>query len=372
MNQLKIFTFGASVLLSFIITRTLGQERPQTPKAPLPYQVLEVNYQVKEDTSVHLSATLTLPKGKGPFKAILIIGGSGQTSRNQPVYNHQMMFVLSDFLTREGFATLRFDDRGAGKSTIGSKKISEMTESDYLNDARAGLEFLKRHTMINHNKIGIIGHSAGASQGIVLSTEPRNNVWFSILLGGAVNNYPHMIVAQQSKLMAKASGKSARLQQADSAFVAKSIYYTINEPSYDKRMHAIRKIADEELQKLSAQEQEELRKGFYTRVNILSSEQFYVAANQNQHDHLLEVKCPVLIILGENDLNVDPKYYGPKMLASMAANFNPKSKLVILPGISHMMQFSKTGLFAEAKEIDETISTKVLDVISAWIDTLLK
>lgn len=348
----------------------LAQTRPQTPVEPLSYQNVEVNYQVSTDTAVHLAATLTIPRGSGPFPAILIIGGSGQTSRNQPIYNHQMMFVLSDYFTKMGFATLRFDDRGAGKSTLGSKKISQLTEQDFLADAKAGLDFLKSQPQVDANKVGIVGHSAGATQGLILSADLSNGVWFSVMLAGAINNFPHQIVAHQSKVMAKISGKSERLRIADSAFVARSIYHTVNQPAYDQRLKAITAIATEELNKLSPEEQAELKKSFDTRINILSSELFYAAAQHKSQDPLLKVKCPVLIILGSNDLNVDASLYEPKMKKSMEKNPNPKSKLIVIPGLSHLMQHSKTGLFEESKDIEQTIDIQVLTILGDWISKL--
>lgn len=277
------------------------------------------------------------------------------------------MLVLSDFLTKQGFATLRFDDRGAGKSTLGTKKYNKLVESDYLADAAAGLDFLKSNSLINAGKIGIVGQSAGATQGLVLAADDENKIWFSIMLAGAVNNYPHMIVAQQSKLMAKVSGKSNHVQEVDSSFIARSIYFTINESSYDERVKAIQAIADQELAKLTPLERDEVKKSFDTRVRILSSEQFHTAAQQKQEDPLLKVKCPVLILLGGNDLNVDANYYAPRMRASMQKNYHPKSQLYVLPGINHMMQNSKTGLSEESKDIVETINSKVLEIIASWL-----
>lgn len=347
-----------------------AQDRPQTPIEPFAYKSIEVAYQVKTDTSVHLAATLTIPEGKGKFPAILIIGGSGQTHRDQPYHNHRMMLVLSDFLTKQGFATLRFDDRGAGKSTAGTKKYNQLVESDYLADAAAGIDFLKNHASVDPNKIGIIGHSAGATQGLILASDADHNIQFSIMLAGAVNNYPHLIVAQQSKLMAKAANRSQSIQTADSTFVSKSSYHTINEPIYEKRLAAIKSIAEDELSHLSPAEQAIVKKSFDTRVNILSSEQFHVAAREKKVDYLLKVKCPVLILLGDKDLNVDANYYGAQMSKSMKKNYNKKSKLYILPGINHLMQFSKTGLSEESKDITETINQKILELIGDWLSKI--
>ena len=56
--------------------------RPQTPKKPYPYDESEVTYENKQD-KIKLAATLTLPKGNGPFPAVVLITGSGSQDRNE-------------------------------------------------------------------------------------------------------------------------------------------------------------------------------------------------------------------------------------------------------------------------------------------------
>lgn len=369
-TTLYIFAVFLSSLTGLLTAK--GQERPQTPKPPFPYRSVDVSYTVKTDTAVHLAASLTIPAGKGPFPAVLIIGGSGQVSRDQPFYNHKTMWVLADFLTRQGFATLRFDDRGAGKSTGGSKKWNELTEADLVADAAAGFDFLKQYPSIDPGKIGIIGHSAGARQGVEIASQEGRNAYFAIMLAGAIESFPHDIVAHQSKLMARAAGQSATAQKADSSFMARAIYYTVNEPSYEKRKTEIQRIADEELKTIPSPERETVTKGFYTRVNILSSGQFHEAAQAKQEDWLLKIKCPVLIINGDRDLNVDAKAYAPKMAASLKKNYNKKSSQYILPGINHMLQQGKTGLSEESNEIEETINPQILAILGKWLTDLSK
>jgi pimeloyl-ACP methyl ester carboxylesterase len=341
--------------------------RPQTPKPPFPYQAIEVNYQVPTDTSVHLAATLTLPEGKAPFPAILIIGGSGQTSRDQPFYEHRMMLVLADYLTKQGYATLRFDDRGAGKSTAGSKKMRELVEEDFIADAAAGIDFLKKHVSIDPNKIGVVGQSAGAGQGLALACQKDKNLKFAIMLAGAAALPPHTIVAHQSKMVSRWGGNSAIAQQADSNFVNRSIYYTKNEPSYERRFEAIKKTADEELAKIPQPEREKLQKGFASRTHILSSEQFYKAAQEKKKDLLLEVTCPVLIINGDKDVLVDGPYHNSLMKASLKKNFNKKSEIHLLKDINHMLQKANTGLTEESEFIEETINPEILSIVGKWL-----
>ncbi len=91
-------------------------ERPQTPKPPFDYKVEEVAFDNPVETDVHLAGTLTLPKGKGPFPAAILITGSGAQNRDETILGHKPFAVIADHLTKHGIAVLRYDDRGVGGS----------------------------------------------------------------------------------------------------------------------------------------------------------------------------------------------------------------------------------------------------------------
>jgi hypothetical protein len=59
-------------------------KRPQEPRRPFPYDEEEVAYENKKD-GVRLAGTLTLPKGAGPFPALLPIPGSGVHGREETI-----------------------------------------------------------------------------------------------------------------------------------------------------------------------------------------------------------------------------------------------------------------------------------------------
>ena len=113
--------------------------RPQEPKKPYPYTETEVAY-ANPRAGVTLAGTLTTPKGKGPFPAVLLILGSGRLERDEVVANHKIFLVLSDYLTRRGLAVLRVDKRGLGKS---SGDYTLATSEDLADDVLAGVEFLR-------------------------------------------------------------------------------------------------------------------------------------------------------------------------------------------------------------------------------------
>ncbi|MGA8352420.1 MAG: alpha/beta fold hydrolase, partial [Isosphaeraceae bacterium] len=131
--------------------------RPQTPKAPFPYKVVEVSYQNKAG-GVTLAGTLTEPEGQGPFPALILISGSGAQDRDETLFEHKPFLVLADTLTRRGIAVLRVDGRGVGGS---SGSTSSSTSDDFAGDVLAGMAFLRTRSEIDPRRIGLVGHSQG-------------------------------------------------------------------------------------------------------------------------------------------------------------------------------------------------------------------
>ena len=142
--------------------------RPQEPIKPYSYYSENVKFKNEEDNIV-LAGTLTMPNKKGNFTVVVLISGSGPQNRNEEIAGHKPFLVLADYLTKNGIAVLRFDDRGTAKST-GSFKNS--TTFDFAKDVESAIKYLKNRTEINKNKIGLLGHSEG---GIVASIVASKN-----------------------------------------------------------------------------------------------------------------------------------------------------------------------------------------------------
>ena len=86
-------------------------KRPQTPKKPYPYDEVEVTYQNQQD-KITFGATLTVPRGAGPFPAVVLITGSGLEDRNEALFGHQPFLVLADYLTRSSARKTAMPRRG--------------------------------------------------------------------------------------------------------------------------------------------------------------------------------------------------------------------------------------------------------------------
>ena len=109
--------------------------------------------------AVTLAGTLSIPEGKGPFPAFVMVTGSGLQNRDEELLGFKPFAVITDYLVRRGIATLRYDDRGAGGST---GNIAMATTADFADDALAGVALLASRPEIDHAHIGIFGHSEGA------------------------------------------------------------------------------------------------------------------------------------------------------------------------------------------------------------------
>jgi fermentation-respiration switch protein FrsA (DUF1100 family) len=82
---------------------------------------------------------------------------------------------------------------------------------------------------------------------------------------------------------------------------------------------------------------------------------------------LARVKCPVLALTGEKDLQVPPKENLQAISAALKAAGNDNVTLIELPGLNHLFQTANTGSPREYGEIQETISPVALKMIGDWL-----
>jgi alpha/beta superfamily hydrolase len=128
--------------------------------------------------NVDLYGTLLVPE-KETKNAILIIAGSGTTDRDgntKPIYSNDVLKKLAEELTGLGFATLRYDKRGVGKSISDSMKPENLRFEQYISDASEWISFLKK----SYDDITVLGHSQGALVGMMAIQSNSVNRFISL------------------------------------------------------------------------------------------------------------------------------------------------------------------------------------------------
>ena len=188
-------------------------KRPQNPVAPFPYAQEDVTYDNPAAQGVTLAGTLTLPKGDGPFPAVILISGSGPQNRDEELLGHKPFLVIADHFTRNGIAVLRFDDRGVGQST---GDFATATSADFATDVQAGVEYLKTRKEINARKIGLAGHSEGGLIAPMVAAKSADVAFIVLMAGPGVSG--DKVIRLQSRLISKAEGKSEQEIKADDNF----------------------------------------------------------------------------------------------------------------------------------------------------------
>lgn len=338
--------------------------RPQEPAKPYPYASEEVTFENEKD-KITLAGTLTLPKKEGRFPVVVLITGSGQQNRDEELEGHKPFLVLSDYLTRNGIAVLRYDDRGAGQS---NGNFNTATTVDFASDVSSAIKYLQTRKEIDQKKIGLIGHSEGGMIAPMVAGKSKD-IAFIVLLAGPGIPGDQLLLLQQT-LIAKASGfsnadikKSNDMNKGAFDIVIKSInskqlktdlinYYT-QILKDNPNAETPEGMSEEDFVKL--------------QVNQFASPWTQYFIKYNPAPALEKVKCPVLAINGEKDLQVPPKENLEAIKKALTRGGNKTVTTKGLPGLNHFFQESKTGSPQEYAVIEETFSPTALKVILQWI-----
>lgn len=326
--------------------------RPQDPVKPYPYREEEVSYSNKSAPGVTLAATLTLPQGAGPFPAVVLITGSGPQNRNEEIFNHRPFLVLADYLTRRGIAVLRADDRGIGKST---GDFATATTLDFATDAEAGIAFLKTRPEINHNKIGLVGHSEGGVIAPMVAARNHDVAFIVMMAGTGVRG--DQVLVEQTRLIEIANGAPAERAQKDADRERELLQFA--EQAKDAA------ALQSELQQKMGTNMTEAQVGAV--VKQLSSPWFRYFLTYDPAAALRKTICPVLVLNGEKDVQVSPAQNLPAIRKALEQAGNTHFEIDELPGLNHLFQTTKTGSPREYAQIDETISPVALKKIADWL-----
>jgi pimeloyl-ACP methyl ester carboxylesterase len=329
----------------------LEPRRPQNPVKPYPYREEEVTYENRAQ-NVTLAATLTLPQGKGPFPAVVLITGSGPQDRDESLMGHKPFLVLSDDLTRRGIAVLRADDRGTGKST---GVFAAATTADFATDTEAGIAYLETRREIDLHRIGLIGHSEGAIVAPMIAARDKDVAFIVMMAGSGVPG--NEILVAQLEAIEEASGKSH--EEATKDGIRERQLLNIVESEKDPAALE---------QKLKTKMTGEMPKEqIDAEIKVLTSPWFRYFMTYDPAPALRKVKCPVLAIGGSKDRQVPPQQNLPAIRRALEEGGNQHFAVKELPGLNHLFQTATTGAPSEYAQIEETISPLALETISSWI-----
>ncbi|SKB80826.1 hypothetical protein SAMN05660226_03200 [Parapedobacter luteus] len=346
-----------------------SDERPQEPQPPFPYHIEEVSVS-NRDAGITLAGTLTRPLGGGPFPAVVLISGSGAQNRDEELFGHKPFWVIADYLTRHGYAVLRCDDRGVGAST---GNFAAATTADFASDASAAVDFLRSAAAIDPGGIGLLGHSEGGMAAAMVAGT-RSDIAFLVLLASPGVPLDSLLMTQ-TRMIGAASGLSPAQLSANARLNRQLYDLVIGEDNPD--------VLDSKLEGF-------LSSSLQAAINdsTITADEATAAVNRQKAQintpwmryflrfdpakYLSRVKCPVLALNGDKDLQVAAQENLAGIAAALQAAGNDEITIKVLPGLNHLFQESETGLPAEYRTISQTISPTVLQTIAQWLDQYVR
>ncbi len=338
------------------------KKRPQEPKKPYPYKIEEVKFINKKATNITLSGTLTLPKNIEKPAIAILISGSGPQDRNEEILGHKPFLVISDYLTKNGIAVLRYDDRGVAQSE-GTQK--DATSADFATDVEAAISYLKTRTDIDTHKIGLIGHSEGGFIAPMVASKNKE-IAFIVLLAGTGTDGAKVLRSQANKSFELAGVSKEHIDFNDN--LSKEIYQFVKT---EKNIEKLKEKITNYLNKAKKNAPKTLSKELTDtvikqQVKTITSPWMRYFIKTNPEQFLNKVTCPVLALNGSKDFQV---------IADLNLNGIEKSLIKTndvtiekLKGLNHLFQTCETGAFDEYANIEETFSPKALEIITNWIN----
>lgn len=332
--------------------------RPQEPAKPYPYLTEDITFKNSKD-GISLAGTLTMPKSGAKFPAVILVSGSGPQNRDEEIFNHKPFLVLADHLTRNGIAVLRFDDRGVARSE-GNFKTA--TIDDFMTDVKSAVDYLKSRKEIDASKVGLVGHSEG---GIIAPSLAATSADLSFIVLLAAPGIPgnELLLLQKERIESQMGVPPAAVQANQK--LLRGAYEIIlateaDDPELQRKLTTYfqtgtgGQVPESQLNKI---------------IDQISSPWMVGLLKYRPASVFQKVKCPVLAINGEKDLQVPaPENLGGIQSALTQAG-NKKVTVKSFPNLNHLLQECKTGAIGEYAEIEQTISPLVLDEITRWLSS---
>lgn len=347
---------------TFSVSRAAAEE-PE-PEEPPPYRADEVSF---ESGDIHLEGTLTVPEGSGPFPGVVLITGSGPQDRDEVVAGFPIFRVLSDHLTRQGIAVLRYDDRGVGGST-GS--VSASTSSDFAGDALAGLARLSGHPDVDPDRVGLVGHSEGA---IVapLAAARSDAVRFVVLLAGSTVPGTEILYVQSAAIQ-RASGVPEDRIEWNTDF-QRRLFAALEagdglDPFREELGAALREgIAEmpEEQRAAIGDVDAYVQTQIDGQIDRVETPWFRYFLTYDPAEGLRGTRVPALALFGGLDLQVVVDQNRPPLEEALAGN--PDVTVEVIPQANHLFQAATTGSPAEYALLEHDFIEGFLDTVSDWI-----
>jgi pimeloyl-ACP methyl ester carboxylesterase len=387
------------------LRRSSGKETAASPAAATASSAELTTYHtepvklVSQPGDVPLAGTLSIPDGRGPFPAAVLLSDMGGHDRDARQGDYRLFAGMAAALARQGIAVLRLDDRGVGQSGGSS---TQATAADLVRDAQTALSYLRQRPTLDPARAGFIGHGEGgnvallaaaqpvppafvvtlAASGLVglellaSQPEPVANPADTARAGAARRQAWAEVVGKAAQLRASGSNaaqvetylaqqrlkiKSEERRQAEATLkFRRSMFEIVRQTANDDQAQAI--VVNMLRQRYPDQDAALAR----ARAAQFTTPWYRYYLRFDPQPALADVQCPVLLLQGTDDAEVN----ATANLAALEKGLRNNKRVTTrrLPGVNHWFQTPKSEQLAAADgSVDPVISPLMLDAVRDWV-----
>lgn len=286
----------------------------------------EKTYQASE-VSVNplLNGTLLLPNEVENPPLLILIAGSGPTDRNgnQPMMQNNSLKYLAEALSKNGLATFRFDKRIIAQMKTGTLDENTLSFDDFVAD----VDSIKAYFKSDFSKMYLIGHSEGALIGTLAAHKNASGL---VTIAGA--GRPIDLILQEQ--------------------IGKQAPYLVEEMRINFGL---------------LREGKSIEKVNPNLISIFRpSIQNYMRSwlKYNPTEELAKLNIPILVVSGENDIQV------PMSDGDLLYGANDQAEWVLITGMNHVLKIVPEEFAANIQSYNKTdlpVSEDLVKEITTFI-----
>jgi dienelactone hydrolase len=301
-------------------------------------QYIEREVVVGSGTPYALPGTLTMPVGKGPFPAVVLVHGSGAQTRDEDFMGKKVFRDLAVGLAAKGVAVLRYDKRTLVHTGKAQSNMQMTVKEETIEDALAAVDLLARTEGIDAQHVYLLGHS----------------------LGGMLS--PRIVAADRDKKIAGVVVMAGNSRPLEDVIVDQFEYFAkLNPVESVKQQLAMWKEQAAILKEKDFSAETAVQKGFKLGAPAYWADlrDFHAAEASKEQD------LPRLVLQGEADYQVTVEdFEGWKK--ALAGKTNTEFKLY--PKLNHFFVEEEGKLATPQSQMQPgNVPAYVIEDIAAWI-----
>jgi dienelactone hydrolase len=289
-----------------------------------------------------LRGALTMPAGRGPFPAVVLVAGSGAHDLDETVVGNKPFRDMAEGLAKAGIASLRYDKRTFDYAQKIAVNPDFTIDDEVTDDALAALDLLAKQKQVDPRRLFVLGHSLGAQLAPrIARRDPR--LAGVIMLAAPARSFLDLVAAQIRELGPRQGMSAAEIDNREKAIATEKKLLDAADPAHPP-------------------------KGSFDLLPGHPVSQAYLLSLHGVHQIATAkaLTLPMLVLQGANDFQVSPTLDFDAWKAALADKRSATFHLY--PGLSHLFMPGLTKSpadYAKPAHVDPEVIADIADWIHA-------